>query len=176
MLPGLSFSPGQGDQSQPQQQGAQNNPVQEAIKLLSFRLPNNVGQSAIAPQASLAGQGAGFGSQIGGSIAENWLKKLFGGQLGDVQTGGGGFQEQGPALGGAPQGGNPFMDWGRQERGNNPSPPPVGRSPGVNIDFGNNGSQPGPGPTLQPPPAPPQQPPSQGMPQFGRPPITWGGG
>lgn len=53
---GLSFMPG-AQSGDDERQGAPINQVQQAIKLLSFRLPRVLGGSALAPAPLLQGQG-----------------------------------------------------------------------------------------------------------------------
>lgn len=54
---GLSFMPG-AQSGDDERQGAPINQVQQAIKLLSFRLPRVLGGSALAPAPLLQGHGA----------------------------------------------------------------------------------------------------------------------
>ncbi|HYE87699.1 MAG TPA: hypothetical protein VEA16_15155, partial [Vicinamibacterales bacterium] len=72
---GLSFQPGSDNG---QQQSGYRAPVQQAIKLLSLRLPSVVGARAIAPQALLEGGGSqaigGPGGLSGNALIE-WLRK-----------------------------------------------------------------------------------------------------
>ncbi len=134
MLPGLSFSPTGGQMDQPQQggQNARTNPVQDAIKLLSFRLPTNVGQSAIGAQSVLGGQNAAFGSQLGAATAQQWLQRLFGGQMAEEPSG----MPQAPQGGPQMPGSNPFMSWLNTEQQNGGQPNlNVTNAPGVNVDF-----------------------------------------
>jgi hypothetical protein len=106
MNAGISFAPF--SQSPPSAGASPTtaNPVQDAIKLLSFRLPRNVGASPVAPGAIMGGPTA-LGPQLGNSIAEQWLKALFQGQpLPSL----GGPSDQGGMPGGMPPnaGGSPF--------------------------------------------------------------------
>ena len=55
---GVSFLPG-GDQSYTRPGAAGSSPVQEAIKVLSLRVPRVVGSTPLAPLALLSGQGGG---------------------------------------------------------------------------------------------------------------------
>lgn len=81
--PGLSFSPfnQRPGQAAP---GVAQSPVQDAIKILSFRMPSVVGASAPAPSGLLGGptpQGAG----VGGGLMQEFLKRLL---IGQQATGG----------------------------------------------------------------------------------------
>lgn len=90
MIPGVNFQPGQ--QSYGQQNG-QRGPsrlsggspqgVQEAIKVLSLRLPKVVGARAVSPAPLLTSQGSGGNPNVD-SIVESVLSRMFPGQ----QTGG----------------------------------------------------------------------------------------
>lgn len=97
---GLAFSPT--NQTMPgsgMARSAAPSTVQDAIKILSFRLPTTVGQNGIAPQ-SLLGSPTGFGQQLGSALAENWLRSLFSGAgMPTSQTAPGLGQ---PALGASP--------------------------------------------------------------------------
>lgn len=69
---GLSFQPGTENGNNGQSRVA---PVQEAIRLLSLRLPTVVGARGISPQALLEGQGgAGLG---GGGSVEALIRQLL---------------------------------------------------------------------------------------------------
>lgn len=71
MLPGVSFSPTGGVDQQGaggQRSAAPNSPLQDAIKILSFRMPTTVGQGAPSPLAN---------SELGGGQVQDWLMKLF---------------------------------------------------------------------------------------------------
>lgn len=82
MNAGISFSPlGQAGGSnqasgQPANRPTQA-PVQDAIRLLSLKLPTNVGPTA--PSGVLGGP-TPLGAQMGNAIADNWLKGLYTGQ------------------------------------------------------------------------------------------------
>lgn len=52
-------------------------PTQDAIRLLSFRLPTVLGASAAAPAALLGGPTL-QGAQMANPMAANWLRMLFG--------------------------------------------------------------------------------------------------
>ena len=124
MAIGQSFQPG-AENGQQQQNGSRRPPVQEAIRLLSLRLPTVVGARGIAPQQLLQGQGsAGLGGgpmSLGAAL--EWLRKLMSGQgemgtppeLGSVFGGGNGGINPGPLPTGS--GGNipsPFITPGQQ--------------------------------------------------------------
>jgi hypothetical protein len=121
--PGLSFSPTSESPFDQKGQGA-TNPVQQAIQLLSYRLPQVVGAGAIAPRELLSGgggQGSALGSQVGSAVAEQWLRKLF---MGSGDLSGPDSQvptwapgPQAPSQSGAPDAPNPLFDWLRHERG-----------------------------------------------------------
>lgn len=74
---GLSFSPTQQNPAQPNASPAIS-PVQDAIRILSFRLPTVLGAGAVTPMQNLGGPNP-LGTHIGSSVIENWLKQLFGG-------------------------------------------------------------------------------------------------
>ena len=74
---GLSFSPTSVN-SQQQHTGQGSSPVQDAIRILSFRLPTVLGASAATPMQNLGGPSP-FGSQLGAAVIQNWLKQLLGG-------------------------------------------------------------------------------------------------
>lgn len=73
-MPGISFSPLQNPQTS---QGPANtsgvSPLQDAIKLLSFKLPTSVGPT----QPPLQGGPSALGPLLGNSVAQNWLMALF---------------------------------------------------------------------------------------------------
>lgn len=85
---GLSFAPT--DQNQQEQQNKPvGTPIQDAIKILSLRIPSFAGAKGIAPDALLQGGGAGsfpFGGQTPGGLDE-YLRRLFAGG-GMAPTGG----------------------------------------------------------------------------------------
>lgn len=72
---GVSFSP---TNQSAQGTGTPNtaNPVQDAIRILSFRLPTVLGASAATPMQNL-GAPSIFGSQLGSSVIQNFLKSLM---------------------------------------------------------------------------------------------------
>lgn len=156
---GVSFSPfNQPAAGKAQPVGAAGQPVQDAIKILSLRVPTTVGASSGAPQSLLGGPTA-LGSQL------NSFAALGGGQAGQV----GNIQEflrrillgnQGaPALG-SNAAVSPF---GTPDASIAPStmqagePPQAATETGglpVSINFGNPGT-----PQQQQPAIPPSQPP-----------------
>lgn len=81
MALGLSYQPGADQQNgNGGQGGPQAPPVQEAIRLLSLRLPSVQGARSISPQALLQGQGsAGLGAGQGMSLgaAIEFLRRLL---------------------------------------------------------------------------------------------------
>lgn len=76
-FPGLSFSPF--NQSPMRSNSQATAPVQDAIKILSFRMPSVVGSSAPAPGALLGGP-TPQGSGMDGGLAQELLKRLLQGQ------------------------------------------------------------------------------------------------
>lgn len=78
MIGGVSFQPGLQDDQQ--QNGSRpsgsNQGIQEAIKVLSLRLPKVVGAQSVAPNALLRSQGSGGNPQID-SIVDSVLAKYF---------------------------------------------------------------------------------------------------
>lgn len=81
MIGGVSFQPEYGDQRQ-QQQGSGPNAssapqgVQEAIKILSLRLPTVVGARAVAPQALLSSPGSGGNPRVD-SVVNSVMARFF---------------------------------------------------------------------------------------------------
>lgn len=132
--------------------------LQDAIRLLSFRLPTNVGASAPAAPGLLGGgsQGAPMGGGMPGAT-ESWLQTLFGGgggqQLPPFLAA---LQERIRAQGGMPgaPGGMPGGP-GPMPGGGGQAPPPVfqfpypGQGPGIPLDP-NQGGGSFPGPQTQP--------------------------
>lgn len=118
---GLSFSPTQQNQNNqnPNNQsptaGGSGSPIQDAIKVLSLRIPHITGPGGIAPPSLLnSGGGAGIGGGTMGQPGglEEFLRRLFAGQMGqqggsapppNVHPGTGGTEpgpvEQGPQPG-----------------------------------------------------------------------------
>lgn len=61
---GVSFAPSSGEPAKPQQAS----PLQDAIKILSFRMPTTVGMGGVSPLAN---------DPMGGGQVQDWLMKLF---------------------------------------------------------------------------------------------------
>lgn len=81
MNAGISFSPlGQpGGATDPmQQQRPSGAPVQDAIRLLSLKMPTTAGPSAVSPL--FGGSPTALGPQLGNVIADNWLQQQYGGR------------------------------------------------------------------------------------------------
>ena len=74
-LPGVSFSPLDKGPNQSQETA----PVQDAIKIMSFRMPSVVGAGAPAPQGLLGGPTA-QGGFLQSGLMQALLKRLFQGQ------------------------------------------------------------------------------------------------
>lgn len=152
---GLSFSPlGQGGPTNPNNPGTPSgsgNPVQDAIKVLSLRIPKVVGAGAPSPQVLLGGAGGGMGGAasvpggagLGGNAAmfEQLLRQLFGGG-GSVGTAPSGPQfdpmqgNSGPAMPPQPNQAGPF-------NGPLPTPPRPGSGPTPTFGYG-DGTNPAP--------------------------------
>lgn len=75
MIPGVTFQPGAMGGEQPNGQ-RRDQGVQEAIKVLSLRLPKVVGAQALAPQPLLTSPGSDGNPRVD-SIIENILKRMF---------------------------------------------------------------------------------------------------
>jgi hypothetical protein len=90
---GLNFAPTAQNQQQNAQNGQSQSPIQDAIKVLSLRIPSFVGARGIAPNELLQGGGAaaagGMGAGMPGGL-EQFLRQLFG-QMGGGPMGGGGL-------------------------------------------------------------------------------------
>jgi hypothetical protein len=147
---GVSFMPN-GDQrfQRPQDQpgGMSRAPLQEAVKILSMRVPRVVGANPLAPLSLLQGQGAG-GLQPG--QLEQLMRTLGIGpsmQTGEVPTTG-----AGPSVGGAP---SPFASMQSLM-------PTASNTPTVSVTAG---AREGEG--TMPPPAEPPQPAAPTMPSGG---------
>jgi hypothetical protein len=69
----MTFSPL--NSGTPGQMGRPQNPVQDAIKLLSFRMPATVGAGAGAAPSLLGAPQ--LGAQVGNGVAGNWLMQLL---------------------------------------------------------------------------------------------------
>jgi len=80
MISGVNFQPGLQDQQAQPNSGSSpsgsSQGVQEAIKVLSLRLPKVVGANAVAPSALLSAQGSGGNPRVD-SIVEQVLRKYF---------------------------------------------------------------------------------------------------
>ena len=87
MINGVNFQPGSMEQERNRRMGASGSAdgVQEAIKVLSLRLPKVVGARAVSPSALLQGQGGQGNPQID-SMVERVLAKMFPGQGGPAPT------------------------------------------------------------------------------------------
>ncbi len=166
---GYSFDPGAGQQGQLGQDGegggfSRMSP-QQAVKLLSLRIPERPSGHGIAPQALLQSQGGMAAGAPPGPGSMNsiisGLMKMFapGYQSGEAATGQGQMAAQGMPQGQA-------MNWGAimQGAGGGNSQPLPRVIPG--IEDGGPRSQP---PPVAQPQAQPQQPIYQGPPQ------DWGG-
>lgn len=131
---GLSFSPtsDQTNAQSKQQTGSGLSPVQDAIRILSFRVPTVLGASAVSPLVGLGSQPIGGGAPIDSALMQEWLRRLFGGEAGG---GFGSAGQPGTGLPPAPSGGAPP-----------PTPPP----PSVIV----NQPRAVPGPPDQTPPEP----------------------
>lgn len=75
MIGGVNFQPGQTGATS-QVRPKQGNSVQEAIKILSLRLPKQVGPNALAPAALLNAQGSGGNSRID-SVVNTVMGRMF---------------------------------------------------------------------------------------------------
>lgn len=158
MAYGLSFQPGGDQNGQGGQNGRGQTPVQQAIQLLSLRLPSVVGARAIAPQALLnAPGGAGLGG--GGMTVEAalaLLRKL-------AQQSGMGMPPQADDIFTVPS--------SEQDRTGGVSrtlPQPVPRDPSGPIRVGGAPPQPA-APVIQPPSVRPGQETGEGPRQGGDP-------
>ena len=121
---GQTFSPMDNGMSGQQKPTGNAQPVQDAIRILSFRMPTTVGASGITPPQNMQGPTA-LGGQLGGFPGSNpslieFLQRLFGG----------GRAPSGPSA--APAGAPGPM-------GPPPSLGPAGGGPGVNITPGDGG-------------------------------------
>lgn len=76
MIQGISFQPGLTSGQSPYREGQQSAGVQEAIKVLSLRLPRVVGAQGIAPQALLSSPGGGGDPRVDSIVNRVW-SKLF---------------------------------------------------------------------------------------------------
>lgn len=153
--PGVSFSPL--NTSSPQGQAGHQSPLQDAIKILSFRMPTVVGAATGSP---LAGS-------LGDSVADNWLMNLFQGLLPSGSS-------PMPSAPGAPAAQPPFGF---------PSAPPSGPgAPGAPPPIVSGAPPPGAPPSSAPPPVvvftppdiPPVMPPESTPAPTGEPPVIPG--
>lgn len=76
MIGGVSFQPGQNGAAGTQPNKPKNTGVQEAIKVLSLRLPSVVGSRAIAPQALLESPGSGGNPRVD-SVVSQVMGRVF---------------------------------------------------------------------------------------------------
>lgn len=150
---GVSFSPL--DQGKASGQDQPVNPVQEAIKLLSFRMPTVVGAGAPSPLALMGGPNGG-GTQLGMSAADQWIRRFLMGQMGQQP----GSAPVGPGQ--APAGPAPNPNVGYTPPGM-PRPAPVTDPPGAHVGVPTPApprrAYDPPPPAYQAPPAPVTSPP-----------------
>lgn len=85
MIGGVSFQPGQNDPTKTGQRPTADRGVQEAIKVLSLRLPKVVGARALAPSALLNAQGSGGNTRID-SVVNQVLQRYLPGGAGAGQA------------------------------------------------------------------------------------------
>lgn len=81
---GLSFAPT--GQNEAQNRDQAQTPIQDAIKVLSLRIPSFVGAQGVAPNALLQAPGASGmpgGMGVPGGL-EEWLRRLLGGDMGQM--------------------------------------------------------------------------------------------
>lgn len=76
MIGGVNFQPGQIQGGGTQPKPKQGNSVQEAIKILSLRLPKQVGPNALAPAALLNSQGSGGNPRVD-SVVNTVMGRMF---------------------------------------------------------------------------------------------------
>ncbi len=156
-MPGISFSPF----NQPPQMGQGGprpggvTPIQDAIRMLSFRMPTTVGASSPAPQGIMGGQTA-QGGQLGNPLALNWLRALFGGgqMPGAPLPGMGGGMPPGGAFGGIPGLSRQGPSEGADVTGGNPpavGSPWGGGGGGLPVNFGFDEGGGGGGGSVAPP-------------------------
>ena len=163
---GLSFLPEDNgmDRNRPQGQPSGAPPLQQAIKLLSLRLPRVAGANALAPGPLLNAPGGGG---LGAPPLQALLQRLFGPQSGPMKIPFG----QMPGAGGFIPGADGMMSGGASAPMLPASPPitpgkgtfpPMGPpapriTPGMRP--GEGGGYAGPPPRFAPEPAPPSAPP-----------------
>lgn len=121
---GLSFSPtsapSQYGGAQGNRTGSPSSPVMDAIKILSFRVPQTLGQGAPIAQPFLAGTGGAGPSGIDNSaLVLQWLNRFFGG----------GLSQAGPTGLGAPPSSAPSGPFGGDLGAGAPVPPSDGGHP-----------------------------------------------
>lgn len=142
---GISFVPGaQDDPTRVNgngRPGAPKNPVQEAIQVLSLRLPKVYGAQALAPAPLLTSPGGMGQPGAKGNVTAQALA-----QLGGVPMPAQASPVSAPVLSGGP-----YTDWMRQERSLSSS------GSGSGPSFGNHGGGSTPSASA-PPPAPPAPP------------------
>lgn len=134
---GVSFQPGAGGGSwtTPQSSGQRSNPVQEAIKVLSLRLPKVVGAQSVSP-SSLLTSGGSNGGRVD-SVVNAVLSRMF-------PTGQAGQMPNAPSFGtapsvDAPQDAPSFSGSGYtpyQSRTEQPMPTPFTQTPRVIVGPG----------------------------------------
>lgn len=93
---GVNFQPGGGSGGSGNRPQGGNNSVQEAIKVLSLRLPRVVGAQAVSPQALLSSPGSGGNPRVDSVVNQVW-QRLFPSPGASAET------AQMPAFGMAPQ-------------------------------------------------------------------------
>ena len=111
-----------------QQQSGQNrplNPVQDAIRVLSFRVPSVVGANSPIPQGLLGGPTA-LGPQLNNLLTINWLRQLMG-QGGQLPNG---FRLPNEARTIAPGFGGPMQGTQPPAPPTLPGPLPINITPG----------------------------------------------
>lgn len=137
---GRSFAPNSDQMSQRPPGGAGQSPVQEAVRVLSLRLPRVVGASAPAPGALMGGMGGqGLAGPTSNPIVQQLMQMILGGQT----------AQQGGAIPGLPvPGGMPSM------------PASMGGfTPNIGFNTPGGGVSTPPTPQTPPRPAPPAMPP-----------------
>jgi hypothetical protein len=138
MIPGVTFQPNASYPAGYQRQQDNTGAVQEAIKVLSLRLPTTVGAQAAAPQQLLQSSGSG-GSRVD-SVVNQILAKLFpgGGSPAQAMPSFGTAppsSDNGPSIGGAS---SPYFASGYSSY-ESPSPNWLQRAP--RVEFGNQQPQ-----------------------------------
>lgn len=114
---GYSFNPSGAPQDIQTQQGSPGGGLspQQAVKILSLRVPDHQSQGAIAPMPLLQSKGSAAPGAGGLDTLIAALMKAFQGQAtAPVQRGGDNYSDQ-----------NPYGGWAGQERGLNNRPPAV---------------------------------------------------